>query len=87
MNTTEITITPEIRSANNVVNFAVGTPDSNGQQWMGYTKGQHEIGEWIDVRKQVGPVEHEESRVEVIAKETPVTGAIILTVQWPAKIK
>jgi hypothetical protein len=76
-----ITIPAEILNSNRVVSFAFGEPDANGQLWAGTTKGREQVGEHIRVRRQIGASEHEYSRVEVIERECPVTGDVVLTLR------
>lgn len=76
-----ITIPAEILNNNRVVSFSFGEPDANGQLWAGTTKGREQVGEHIRVRRQIGASEHEYSRVEVIERECPVTGDVVLTLR------
>jgi len=76
----KITIPSEIIGKNQVVSFWFGTPNFAGQEWSGVTKGTDvEVGDYISVRRQIGPDTHEQSRVRVLVKDCPVTGDIILT--------
>lgn len=53
---------------------------------MGTFRGEEQVGDWVTVRKQIGPGEYQESRVEVIDRKTPVTGDVILTIRESATV-
>jgi hypothetical protein len=76
-----IRIDPEIIGRCQHVVFEIGDENFAGQRWMGVLRGDEQIGQWSEVRRQIAADRYEYSRVQIVARETPVTGAILLTLR------
>lgn len=88
MNTHEIRISRDmLQRAPSRGHVHFGPADRHtGAQYMGTFRGEEQVGDWVTVRKQVGPQQYQESRVEVIDRQTLVTGDVILVIRESATV-
>lgn len=74
----KIRIPAEVIKANHTVSFSFGAENFAGQKWVGSIKGNEKLGEHIRVQRQIGADADEYSRVEVVGRDCPVTGDVIM---------